>query len=217
MNAPASGQGQNPVFSYKALRLLLGYIAFSLPSLVVLIAARPVSSISASYYTNARDVFVGGLFVIGALMWAYNGHTLQEKYLSKVGALAAWLAATNPTNCETCSSNATSSIHYVSAVVLFAIAAYFCLGPFRISKDYELPKRAIRKRIYLACGLTIVIAILLAGIAQFTLPEAIMKTWAITYWAELLALWAFGVAWMVAGHYFRWLVDDEERLKITWK
>jgi hypothetical protein len=65
---------QNLVFNYLILRLIVGMIAFALPPEVVIITARITSSISASYHTLARDVFVGSLFVIGALLWAYNGH-----------------------------------------------------------------------------------------------------------------------------------------------
>ncbi|MEO5888515.1 MAG: hypothetical protein ABIQ77_12725, partial [Anaerolineales bacterium] len=42
---------------------------------VIIITAEITSSISASYYTDARDVFVGLLFVIGAFLLAYNGRS----------------------------------------------------------------------------------------------------------------------------------------------
>ncbi len=50
------------VFDYRALRLLVGIIAFAIPICVTLISSEPLSSISASYFTEARDVFVGMLF-----------------------------------------------------------------------------------------------------------------------------------------------------------
>jgi hypothetical protein len=75
---------QNLVFNYLILRLFVGLIAFVLPPVVVIITARITSSISASYHTLARDFFVGFLFVIGALLWAYNGHRpdLSEEQVS---------------------------------------------------------------------------------------------------------------------------------------
>jgi hypothetical protein len=48
------------------------------------------SSISASYHTKVRDIFVGALFVIGALLPAYNGHHPQLDEI-KVGGFWNWL------------------------------------------------------------------------------------------------------------------------------
>ena len=68
-------EAENLVFSPYTLRLIVGFIAFALPPFVIVITATITSSISASYHTNARDVFVGLLFVIGAFLLAYNGRS----------------------------------------------------------------------------------------------------------------------------------------------
>lgn len=65
------------IFDPRALRLIIGLIAFLLPFVVIIINLRMTSSISASYHTDARDIFVGLLFVIGALFVAYNGHHVE--------------------------------------------------------------------------------------------------------------------------------------------
>jgi len=65
------------VFDYKALRLMVGGIAFLLPWVVIFATLSVTSSISASYHTKVRDIFVGALFVIGALFVAYNGHNVK--------------------------------------------------------------------------------------------------------------------------------------------
>ncbi|MDJ0862068.1 MAG: DUF998 domain-containing protein, partial [Gammaproteobacteria bacterium] len=88
---------RNPVFDYRALRLLMGIIAFSLAPLVTIIALKLLPSVSASYYTDAQDVFVGLLFVVGAFLWAYNGHTLPQTITSKIASIAAVLVALFPT------------------------------------------------------------------------------------------------------------------------
>ena len=41
----------NLVFDYRALRLLMGIIAFALPFVLSIISTIPLSSISGSYYT----------------------------------------------------------------------------------------------------------------------------------------------------------------------
>jgi hypothetical protein len=77
-------EAENLVFSPYTLRMMIGFIAFALPPIVVIFTARITTSISASYHTSARDVFVGALFVIGAFLLAYNGHSpeIEEDRLS---------------------------------------------------------------------------------------------------------------------------------------
>lgn len=120
------------LFDYRTLRLLVAIVAMGLPLAVFLVSVTITSSISASYYTNARDVFVGALFVIGALFLAYQGHKeyVLEKWVSRAGAIAAFFAATFPTSCDQCVSDVKSTIHYVAAFILFSSVVYFCLFAF---------------------------------------------------------------------------------------
>jgi hypothetical protein len=197
------------------LRLLVGLVALALPVVVMLVSSTPLASISASYYTEARDVFVGALFIIGALLLAYNGHTSVEKWVSKGAALAAVGAAIFPTTCDLCEADLKSGIHYAAAVILFSTIAYFCLGPFRKNTKGQKGKKGRRAAIYLACGLVIVGCMAGAGIAEVTLSAATRKAWAVVFVAELVALWAFALAWIVAGKVIPALADRDERLDLS--
>ena len=52
------------------------------------------------------------------------------------------------------------------------------------------------------------------GLMKLVFPEATIKTLQATYWAEFIALFAFGVAWSVAGKYFTPLVEKEDALRL---
>lgn len=208
---------QKPVFDYRALRLTVGLVAFGLPIVTWLISSESISSISASYHTDARDVFVGSLFVIGALLLAYNGHTSQEKLVSKGASLAAIIVALFPTNCKGCDPDIKSVIHYIAAVILFSIIAYFCLGPFRKNTKGQKGKKGRRAIIYLVSGLIIVGSMMGIGAAELILSEEIKNALAITFVGEFVALWAFGVAWIVAGKVLPALADEEDRLMLSLK
>ncbi len=108
---------ERPVLDYRLLRLLVGLIAFFLPFAVSLYSSISLSSISASYHTEAQDVFVGALFIISAFLFAYNGHSLREALASKVASLATILVAMFPTACDVCETDITSIIHYVAAII----------------------------------------------------------------------------------------------------
>ena len=200
------------VFDYRALRLLVGIIALSLPFVVTYIAMQDLTSISASYFTTARDAFVGMLFIVGAFLWAYNGHTTKQSYLSKVAGVSALGVAIFPTTCDLCETAASSGIHVGSAAILFSILAYFCFVPFRENVKGKKKKRGRRNLIYILSGSTMIACILIIGLANTLLPKEVVMDNRITYWAEAVALGAFGLAWIVAGKYFSAVVDDDEEM-----
>ena len=202
------------VFDYRVLRLLVGLIAFALPFLVSIIASVHLSSISASYHTNARDIFVGMLFIVGSFLWAYNGHSDREALASKFASLAAILVALFPTSCDTCANDLKSGIHYFAAVVLFSILAYFCLGPFRKNTKGQGGKKGRRSKIYLTCGWIMIGCMVILFAMKLIMPDEMINKLSVTYWAEAIALVAFGVAWFVAGKYFKPFVDEEEMLRL---
>jgi hypothetical protein len=214
MNNNGSGFHAGMVFDYRALRLLMGLIAFTIPFVVTIIASERLLSISASYYTGARDVFVGMLFIVGAFLFAYNGHTKAQSYTSKVASLAAIAVALFPTSCDHCTMDTSAAVHYVGAFILFSILTYFCLGPFRKGTRGKGGKKGRRSKIYLICGWIMVGCMVGLGIFKIALDDEVFAKFRITYWAEAVALCSFGVAWMVAGKYFDPLVDEEEKLHI---
>ena len=202
------------VFDYRALRLSLGIIAFALPIVVSLVARVELPSISASYHSAARDVFVGLLFIVVSFLWAYNGHTLTEARLSKLAAIGALVTALSPTACNTCVVDWRSNLHYIGAASLFLILTYFCYGPFQERTKGQGGKRERRSRIYLASGTVMLLCIITMGLAKFTLPTETVQTLRLTYWAEAIALWAFGVAWITSGKVLSPLVEADEVLKL---
>ena len=204
----------NSVFDYRALRLLMGIIAFSFPFVVSIVSSTPLSSISASYHTEARDIFVGLLFIVSAFLWAYQGHRQIEANMSKVASVTAVLVALFPTACETCEPNIFSTIHYVAASILFSILAYFCLGPFRKNTKGQSGKKGRRAKIYFVCGWVIISCILTIGLSNLAFSSEMVKALHITYWGETIALFAFGIAWIVAGKVIKPLVDNDEALKL---
>src|SRR5689334_6937161 len=102
-----SDSNEKLVFNFRTLRLIVGALAFAFPSMVIALAGKITTSISASYYEEqTRDLFVGFMFVIGALLVSYKGHKIlvsngegsklwvlarryEEDLISLLGGLAA--------------------------------------------------------------------------------------------------------------------------------
>ena len=219
---------QSLMFDVDTLRKLVGLVAILLPLVVKWISSTRLSSISASYYTEAHDVFVGALFIIGALLIAYQGHTKPEMVISKLGAFAAFIVATYPTACDLCGNSTASTIHYGAAAILFGATAYFCLGPFRLGAmdkkasgereavnamepekklAEEQKAKEARERIvfYWVCGLVIVVCLLGAFLSNFVMTNETRQSLQFVYRVEWIALWTFGFAWLVAGKVITWV------------
>ncbi len=201
------------VFQYRTIRLLVGIIVILLPVLVTYFSGEDnLTSISVSYYSNARDAFVGLLFVVGAFLMAYRGHYFYEGIASIIASFAAFLVAIAPTECDPLVGidyceykhlvTENALVHVLAAGTMFLILAYFCFYPFRLraKEKYEFNKNDtwafMRQYIYIICGILILLAIL--GIVAFKLNFGIHHPKTV-YVAEFVALIAFGVAWFVAG------------------
>lgn len=202
---------QLPVFEYLTLRRLVGIVAFALPWVVWVVSAFVIPpSISASYYTPARNIFVGSLFVIGTLLYAYQGHTRTENQIANVGALAAVIAALCPTTCDGCNLDLVSGLHLAAGATMFLVIAYFCLGPFRSSAKRKADAKAQRRAaFYAVCGWAILVCILLAAITLIPFLSELNTTLRLTFVVETIALVAFGFAWIVASQlkFLFWFVD----------
>jgi hypothetical protein len=218
-----SNKTESPVFDYRLLRLVIGVIAFALP-IIVLIAAGDVrlTSISASYYTDARNYFVGLLFVVAAFLLAYNGHLFSEALASKFASAAAVGVALFPTLCGNeaslnkyieCATQNTATMHYVSAATMFGVLAYFCLGPFRDKTKTHGPMFARRRKIYWLCGWSIILSFVIGIVASWLFKDNLSEENAILLYAETAALWAFGIAWIVSGKTFAFIADEDERYR----
>jgi hypothetical protein len=204
---------ENLVFDHHTIRLLIGIIAFFFPWIVSLRAGEITRSISASYHTDARDFFVGLLFVLGAFMMSYKGHkdNPAENWVAKAGGFAAWVTALFPTTPSggeiSQSSQLNPLIHNFGAVILFATTIYFCLFAFRtrarkkregkiVSASGGIEERR-RMLIYSACGWGILIVMVGTIVAKIWFSEV----GNLVFWTETIALTLFGIAWMFAGGY----------------
>ena len=144
------------VFDYRTLRLIIGALAFAFPVMVCALTGKITTSISASYHEpEARNVFVGFLFILGALLVAYKGHRLavsngeggklwvrirrdQEDWISAIGGIAAIFTALFPTACDNCSLDTKARIHTIGAFLLFSPVVYFSLIAFLRSLNKKL-------------------------------------------------------------------------------
>lgn len=209
------------VRAYYRIRQMLGWLGLSLP--LVLIVGGALSkgavepSISDYYHTLMRDAFVGVLTAIGLFLIAYPGHErakgehVSDDVITTVAGICAFGVAYFPNEVRT-NANLLGSItqqmlgyklaaaaHYTCAIIFLSALASMCL------RKFARTARPVRRRIYLACGWTIVamtVAVIVASWFKIMGPEGprhLVESTLLVLWFEAIAIWAFALAWLVKG------------------
>src|SRR5690348_15416388 len=221
-SSPSQGDPELPsTLTYFAERRAAGYIGIFLPVIVVLYDRIRMScvptSISASYHTDARNVFVGSLCAVGVFLICSIGYK-DDKWWSVLAGSLAVIVAFCPTDVDSrCTVDGPSDpswtpvIHGIAACALFLVFTYFCLvlftrtqttgsgKPRRLLKGLPTMKR-YRNLVYIVCGCIMLAAIVI--FASFAAAHKLWKTPEPTYLVlavEWVCLWAFGIAWLVKG------------------
>jgi len=194
------------VLSYAGLRRAVGYFGLALPIVVVAvgIALPPhefLSSISAYYYVPfAGSIFVGALWVIGMFLWFYD-YRQADNYLTSASGTFAIGVAVFPTAPRDIPRAVFSiaTIHLICASLFFAILAIISLFFFTRGDATGRPRKKTRNRIYIASGLIIVLALIVAGLGPFVLGRELYSQLHTLFFCETVACWAFGISWLVKG------------------
>lgn len=174
-----------------------------------------LDSISSYYHTNLRDMLVGILCAVSVFLLSYHGYDLRDFITFKIAGISALGVAFFPAFIKKSEINtyihiapnvsaSTNAVHYISAALFFLALAYVSLVLFprthpRIGKADRTRQKIKRNRIYRACGITILVCLVLLLLAN-SLPagSGILKL-APVFWIETTALFAFGASWLVKG------------------
>ncbi len=197
--------------SYLGLRKCLGVLGILLPIVLAVgkmaIDNSPVllDSLSAYYHSVMRDVWVGSLCAMGVFLFSYR-YTLHDDVVADLAGLCAIGTALFPSAQAGATANQQllDQLHSVFGVGLLLLMAYFALVLFR-KTDRNKPstrQKLQRNRVYLVCGLIILVCLALLGLIQFRLVPALneaLQGLQPSFWLESLAVWAFGLAWLVKG------------------
>lgn len=177
------------------------------------------ASISAYFHTGMREVFVGSLCAIAIFLICYKGYERRDNLAANVAGLSALVVALFPTHersreaadtgvrppdSVTLFSDATApdpsvvgGIHFLAAAIFFVTLAVMSLFLFtRTEAPAPTTQKNQRNRVYKACGIAIILALLLIVAAKLFAEEQLVERWGIVFWLETIAVTAFGVSWL---------------------
>ena len=184
----------NPeLISFLKLRKYIGVLGFFLPILII-IKVGILSSISYSYYTSSRDIFVGSLYLIGGFFITDNGYDKKDTISNAICGLCALLVANFP--CQ----GKYEIIHYISAFILFSTLGYISF--FLFTKSNVIGKcdtmKQKRNNVYRFCGLNIFLSVICISIFSYFNINIFIP--------ESICLLSFGISWIVKG---KFLLNDK--------
>ena len=127
-----------------------------------------------------------------------------DNYLSTAASIAAlgvaFFPTTNDAAVATDAEKTVAVVHLVCAAILFSLLAVFSLVLFRLGNGPAGPRKALRDRVYLVCGIVIAVAII--GV-----PVSNIFSWHVLLVLESVAVFAFSLSWLVKGGVFAFLND----------
>lgn len=194
-------QHGNLIYSYLTLRKAVGWIGILLPFTLIfgdflIFGGRSVlGSISTYYHSGMRDIFVGSVCAIALFMFFYKGYDMWDKWLTNLVGFFALGVAIFPTT-EHKPDNTVGVIHLICAACFFLLLA--CISLFLFTKGGKNRQKVNRNRIYVICGIMIIVSIISIFIfMQFFAREGLKSCF--IFWFETLALISFGVSWLTKG------------------
>lgn len=190
----------------KRLRCFIGWLAFILPWIVVLLIGRFPQSISSTYYTNAGAVFMIILGADSVFLMFYDGYDKKDDILNTIAGIFGLLICLFPcwTDAEKVGTfqvpvGVSATIHNISAVVFFVILAYVSLFQFTKSNGNMTEKKKKRNVIYRVCGVGMI-----ASFSILLLPSFYIQVWL----TEMFALTFFSVSWWTKANAYKLLFAD---------
>lgn len=225
-NPPNEPENQVMLISYKTLRTIVGVLGMFLSTILVVgmafLSNEPSvqRSISLYYHTRMGDVFVGLLTAISLFLFVYKGPEKKDHWLGNIAGIHGLIVAFVPTRFEyECQSadlcdvvnrasfNAgwTPVFHLISAGIFLLVLAAFSLWLFpktapgmQVQKGTQKYKRNI---VYYVSGVIIILCVATLAIG-FKFFDDELKGTKLTFILETVALFFFGISWLVKGEQF---------------
>lgn len=233
---------QEMLSSYLNIRKGLGIMGIALPFILWIMHKDALYSISHYYYSDEAVFFIAILFSLALFLISYRGYKfdkdkekVSDNLITNIGGFAALIVVLVPTCCA--GSNDTyidslcsldnlpllgHNIDYLNQIHLWSAAIFFiCMGWISIYKftkgmDTKIGVNAIKRKkmenfIYKTCGIMVWISIgvlLLKMVIGFEFSDADV------FMMETIAIFFFGVSWLVKGKTLQNLLDITGQLMI---
>lgn len=198
----------------KRMRIMIGVLGILLPWLVALITLSWPQSISITYYS----VYAVGAFMVvlgsaGILLINYKGYDKLDDIISTIAGICGILICLFPmtylddpsfkTGILHLPSNISNIFHCISAFGFFGLLAFMSFFLFTKTggKKKMTKQKQIKNIIYRVCGIGMLAAF----------PLLLIPVYNMTWIVEAIALFFFGLSWIVKSDACPLLSDRQKK------
>lgn len=204
----------NVTVNTKRMRIMIGALGMALPWLVALITLSWPGSISETYYSLfAVGTFMGILAAASILLLCYRGYSKIDDITSSIAGTFGILICLFPmtyipepsikTGVLHLPSNISNIFHCISAFGFFGTLAFMSFFLFTKSSGNMTKQKKIKNVIYRVCGIGMMGSFLLMLLNLIPGFNCYNLTWIV----EAIALFFFGVSWIVKSDAIPFLKD----------
>lgn len=186
------------------------------------------NSISGTYWTNARLIFVLLFGIAGIFMILYKGYNWQDRVVNILAGISLLALVIFPTFSDAVmatdprvdynlfpdlNKRVSTWIHIVFSGIGLACFFINCIFLFTKHSGEITDKKKVRNIIYQVCGYVILVMYLFSTVLVLKStsgnPSKIFPLWTCMI-CEILEIGAVGFAWLVKGESLRFFNDDQQ-------
>jgi hypothetical protein len=197
------------VGTFLLLRTAIGWIGTLLPIVVIVADAAFCSgplpnSLSDYYYTPMRNILVGALCVLGVFLLLYDVSVRVDRWITNaagIGVLGvAFLPGSPPVPHLTTSQEVIGNLHvFFASIAFLGLAATMWRFAYGVSDGPQAAPPSPRGALFYRVSACVMLGfVLLSGVA-ILLPLSVQNSTLAIYDTEALAIFTFGVCWLVKG------------------
>ena len=197
------------VGTFLLLRKAIGWIGTLLPIVVIVgdaaFSAGPLpNSLSDYYYTPMRNILVGALCVLGVFLLLYDVSVRVDRWITNaagIGVLGvAFLPGSPPVPHLTTSQEVIGNLHvFFASIAFLGLAATMWRFSYAVSDGPQAPPPSPRSALFYRVSACVMLGfVLLSGVA-ILLPLSIQNSTLAIYDTEAVAIFTFGISWLVKG------------------
>jgi len=206
----------------RRMKVMIGLLGMLLPWLVALITLSFPESISITYYS----VYAVGTFMVvlgsaGILLINYKGYEPIDDISATIAGIFGILICLFPMTYTPdphikvgvlhLTSDVSNIFHCISAVGFFSTLAFMSFFLFTKTDGNMTTQKKVRNIIYRVCGVGMMLAFALFGLNL--IPGVYIYN--IVWIVEAVALFFFGLSWIVKSGAFPFLKDKTVQSKLT--
>jgi hypothetical protein len=197
------------VGSFLLLRKAIGWIGTLLPIVVIagdaaFSSGQLPNSLSDYYYTPMRNILVGALCVLGVFLLLYDVSVRFDRWITNaagIGVLGvAFLPGSPPVPHLTTSQEVIGNLHvFFASIAFLGLAATMWRFAYAVSDGPGAPPPSPRACVFYKVSACVMLGfVLLSGVA-ILLPLSIQNSTLAIYDTEAVAIFTFGISWLVKG------------------